>query len=360
MRSLFITVKMMNREKRNSVIDIYKGIGITLMLMGHVGFGDISSHIAHAFHMPMFFFISGFLYNDKKENSIKGWICHKSKKLLYPYLIFGVMNYIVYALLRFLRGEVVSIYPMYHLLFVNTTGMASGSLWFLTALLVANILFYIVNSEIEKEWLKQLLIIIISFMGIFAAQYLPFRLPYAIDAGMVGCGLQYAGYLIHKKMTNRRVKRIFNLSIIEIIGAGAALSVLILLNGEINMRNGLYHNLLLFWLNAIAGSILVYNIAVHLSKWKSNKWFPIGKGIRIIEGMGMNSLIFVCTNDIIVAEMKNFLRLILVKESKIVTIIIHIATLIITIGVIDLIAHCLPVFTCPDRIKRISAVKGEK
>ncbi len=52
---------------RFGYVDIYKCIGIILMIMGHIGFGDCFDFFIHAFHMPMFFFISGFLYNNKNN-----------------------------------------------------------------------------------------------------------------------------------------------------------------------------------------------------------------------------------------------------------------------------------------------------
>ena len=47
--------------KRLDYVDTLKGIGILLMLMGHVPFGANFDYYIHAFHMPLFFFISGFL-----------------------------------------------------------------------------------------------------------------------------------------------------------------------------------------------------------------------------------------------------------------------------------------------------------
>lgn len=51
----------LNKEigKRIEYIDIYKGIGIILMIMGHIGFGSKFDIWIHAFNMPMFF-----LYRD--------------------------------------------------------------------------------------------------------------------------------------------------------------------------------------------------------------------------------------------------------------------------------------------------------
>lgn len=350
----------MGSDKRNSVIDIYKGIGIMLMLMGHVGFGDVSSHIAHAFHMPMFFFISGFLFREEKDRNINKWIQQKSKSLLYPYFVFGILNYIVYVFLCLFRNDTISLSPIGHLFWVNTTGMVSGSLWFFTAFLVSNILFCTINHTLKKVWMRHVVILVISFLGIFAASYLPFRLPYALDAGMVGTGMQYVGYLLRKEMNHKNIRRIFNLSIVETIVACVIFAILILINGEINMRNGLYHNVLLFWINAVAGSVLIYNIAKHLDKWRESKTFLVEKGVKIVEGMGMNSLIYVCTNDIIVSETKHFLRLIFAGEGKINTILVHIATLIITIGIIDVITHYLPISVWFSRLKRTSNAKGEK
>ena len=45
-------------------IDIYRAFGIILMVMGHIGFGGKFDKFIHAFHMPMFFFISCLLYTS--------------------------------------------------------------------------------------------------------------------------------------------------------------------------------------------------------------------------------------------------------------------------------------------------------
>ena len=69
-------------------IDIYRAYGIVLMIMGHIGFGENFDHFIHAFHMPMFFFISGFFFKDDITN-VKQYAVNKAKKLLIPYFVFG-------------------------------------------------------------------------------------------------------------------------------------------------------------------------------------------------------------------------------------------------------------------------------
>lgn len=47
---------------RVDYIDIFRGIGILLMVMGHTNsFGGYFNKFIHAFHVPMFFVIAGWL-----------------------------------------------------------------------------------------------------------------------------------------------------------------------------------------------------------------------------------------------------------------------------------------------------------
>ncbi len=60
----------MSTSKRIDYVDLFRGVGIILMIMGHIGFGSKFDYFIHAFHMPMFFFISGFFFK-KKNVSLK-------------------------------------------------------------------------------------------------------------------------------------------------------------------------------------------------------------------------------------------------------------------------------------------------
>lgn len=68
------------KQVRIDYIDIFRGFGIMLMLMGHVGYVKWFDHFFHAFHMPMFFCVSGMFFNLKTWNIRK-----KIKSLLVPY-----------------------------------------------------------------------------------------------------------------------------------------------------------------------------------------------------------------------------------------------------------------------------------
>lgn len=50
---------MRAKQSRAGYIDLLRGFCIILMVMGHVGFGVVFDKWIHAFHVPIWFIISG-------------------------------------------------------------------------------------------------------------------------------------------------------------------------------------------------------------------------------------------------------------------------------------------------------------
>lgn len=75
---------------RNSSVDIIKGIGIILVIMGHISENLFINRLIYSFHMPLFFILSGYAYiNYNKTNNIKDFIIKKLKTIVIPYFIYG-------------------------------------------------------------------------------------------------------------------------------------------------------------------------------------------------------------------------------------------------------------------------------
>ncbi len=75
--------------KRIDHIDILRGIGILYMLIGHIGFGPEMDIYLHAFHMPLFFFLSGYLFSFPDDLNL--YVQKKVKSLLVPYFSFAFL-----------------------------------------------------------------------------------------------------------------------------------------------------------------------------------------------------------------------------------------------------------------------------
>ena len=59
-------------EKRIEWIDIAKSLGIFLVVIGHTGINVFMPSVAkwiYSFHMPLFYFISGMMFNGDKYSS---------------------------------------------------------------------------------------------------------------------------------------------------------------------------------------------------------------------------------------------------------------------------------------------------
>lgn len=59
---------MSNRQSQfNNYITIAKSIGIILMVLGHIEIPSLLKNFIYVFHMPLFFFCSGYLFKDIKS-----------------------------------------------------------------------------------------------------------------------------------------------------------------------------------------------------------------------------------------------------------------------------------------------------
>ena len=82
-------------KKRDTTIDIMKGILILLMVMTHAqGPGH---RLIYLFHMATFFMISGYLWGDRNDIEIIPFIKRKIGSLYIPYVVCNLL-YLVWFL----------------------------------------------------------------------------------------------------------------------------------------------------------------------------------------------------------------------------------------------------------------------
>ena len=78
--------------KRYEEIDLLKGIGIILMIIEHIGFGETFDFYIHSFHMPMFYFIFVYLFKPIII-SFKEYFVKKKKVLIIHYSFFFYISF---------------------------------------------------------------------------------------------------------------------------------------------------------------------------------------------------------------------------------------------------------------------------
>ena len=83
----------LDEKARIDYIDVFRALGIILMIMGHIKFGGYFDKWIHAFHMPMFFFVSGWFFNRKQN--VGRQILKKTRTLLIPYVVFAIGQWLL-------------------------------------------------------------------------------------------------------------------------------------------------------------------------------------------------------------------------------------------------------------------------
>ena len=263
--------------KRFTHIDIYKAIGIILMMVGHVDFSRTFTNWFGAFNMAMFFFISGYLF---KDNGVKNFIIRKSKSLLIPYFIWGGINAIACTLIfnHFKFGRYLERLFWYN----NEPALPiTGALWFLTCLFFVNIIFYFLNKYCKKYILEFVIILLVVLEFVFKI-----RLPWSLDSTIFMLPVFYAGFKFKQNETNFSAKTGLILSLIIPVITFFSIKA----NVYVNVRTNTYSDLFLFYFNALSMSIALYYISKELAKIKI---------ISYIKQIGEKSLDYMCSHQII-------------------------------------------------------------
>lgn len=135
-------------KERNHSVDAVKGVLIFLVVVGHVLLGTLDEkilrYVIYSFHMPAFFFVSGYLLNVEKLQNQKytemfGKYWHR---MLFEWLIAWVI-YTAFAIhndfnIKSFAHSIVS--PYYHLWFVPSLFMMISMVWVLARIIDDKIL----------------------------------------------------------------------------------------------------------------------------------------------------------------------------------------------------------------------------
>ena len=206
----------MNIINRIHFLDIAKGIGIYLVVLGHITHSEWLLYYIWQFHMPLFFFISGLLYTP--IDSFKAFLFKRTKSLYIPYVIFFLITFVYWVLIeRKYRGAEIPIsYELIGLPYGTYEGghlFFNGVLWFLPCLFATEIIFYFIAKLKDR-------------IGIFAGiscsfaigqllllsriDYLPFGLHTAFNAILFyGIGYLSKSILLSRKDISKTSQVLF-------------------------------------------------------------------------------------------------------------------------------------------------------
>lgn len=283
--------------KRIDSVDILRAVGIIVMVMGHVGFGGKFDRFIHTFHMPLFFLISGYLYRQKLNVSIGRQIASKAKRLMIPYVMYGVINYIFWLLLV-KTSEDLWWSPLLRMVTYNTEKLPiCGALWFLSSMFFAETIYIVLDRILKKNYVRTIVVLLVAIGTSFAENATGYRLPLAIDTSLVCMGFLEIGrlYKLYKDTKEQKTNRpstIFFSGLVLLACNG----VLAFVNDYVNIKSGWYGIVPLFWLNAVVGT---FALAL-LVKWFTGVSKDNNRFRNMLSYIGRNSMVFLGLNQFVI------------------------------------------------------------
>ena len=193
-------------------LDALKGVAMIFVVAGHSGLPSQISEIIYYFHMPLFFFISGYLEKDKKK-TFKDTMLKRAGRLIYPYFLWGVLI-VVYNTIYYYRSTdnfgvgiakrvIALLYGNY--IFENNYAYI-GTLWFLVASFCVSALFWKFHRS-RSQLLYTVFIGLVGFGLTSVENKLRFRLPWCFDIALVAFVFAAVGYFFKKVFDNYCDKR---------------------------------------------------------------------------------------------------------------------------------------------------------
>lgn len=254
-------------NERDLSLDIAKGIGMVLVIAGHLfisGYLHIKS-VIFAFHMPLFFILAGYFSNI---SDISVLIKSSVRRLLLPYIFNGlVIAGFLVAVAQY--GDAIN--KMMAL--VLPRGFSSklidfrfdcviGATWFLIALFWTRLAFNFILKITPRRWteIKKLVFILIaSFLLSIGVIYMANNytlLPFGIMEGLQGCVFIAIGYV------SRRITIHYNQ--IHLAIAAFFILALAIRFAKLDMAPILYQRPVLAILGGCAGTYLICALSKHM------------------------------------------------------------------------------------------------
>lgn len=148
-------------------IDFMKVIGIYLVILGHLPLTNTTfTKFIFSFHMPLFFFCSGFLFrkNDKIYSDIKKNI-HRLILVMVPYFVLGIIFEIFQDVFIYKKHFDIQEYIVEPIRSFILGQSSIGWMWFLWALFWMRLIYNIYSINVTNRFKEAIALLITTISG---------------------------------------------------------------------------------------------------------------------------------------------------------------------------------------------------
>lgn len=286
------------KSQRIEWIDFSKAICIYLVVLGHALSYNVPKecflrNFIYLFHLPVFFFVSGYLFRIKEEGKrFLPFLLSCFKSLIIPYLFLNLVTIALNG--PFLLYHSFSHPSSYYLLghdhtlkqslfyFLIGHGYApSGPAWFLVCLFWIKVQMYFIRMFCDKFQL------LLAILYGFVAFYFPWRLYWDIDASFMAMPIFILGNLSKKHLSNLINKRFSILALLSVFIVTLVSTVLLTF---VQHKEAMFSRLFgtygfLFYVGAFTGIMMIISLSKLLERWNNKIVALISSGSIIIMGL---------------------------------------------------------------------------
>ncbi len=278
-------------HQRMEWLDALRAYAIILVLIGHKTNNIYFEQVIYSFHVPLFFWISGFVFDHSRYPDLKSIIIKKFRVLLLPYFIFSFLSFAFWLVivrsfsargLALLLDPLVPFWGIFYGVGVEPWGNPINiTLWFLPCLFVTDVLFWFVNNYFQNLT-KIVVVAAIGIFGFFLSLLTTFRLPWSADVALVAMIFCYLGNMTRSfKQSLVTFPTVWKFSIMLLL---VSLTLLFSkINGKADMNYNHYGNVFWFLIASFSGIYFSYLLFRMLPPSKILSY--IGKSTIIIVGL---------------------------------------------------------------------------
>lgn len=307
---------MQSQQTRYYWVDILKVFGIFLIYYGHVlqrtyrlspDAVFFQYKLIYAFHLPLFFFISGFFYKNNKDSKFTE-IGVLFQKRIFPVLLFLGISFLIWPVYLYVKfGEIDYDFLIQNLIFLlEGKPHISATLWFLVCLFVVEIWALLLLPKIKTVLQGILLSSFFLYIGYvltaipeLEAYYILPKNFWYIHESVLAFGFYAMGYSTFRWMKKLvELNPILRIALLIFFGWVTVWSVNLNSPSDsfVVVLKASEHGNLYFFLSAFSGILATIFLASFIPR---SRWLDyIGKNTLIL--LGTNSLFMSFFNSHIV------------------------------------------------------------
>lgn len=285
-------------QKRLDYLDMVKGVGIILVVVGHSGYvSENTLAWLSSFHMPLFFIVSGilFAYRESEKEPFLPYLKRRFCGMMIPYFWFSFINIAIDFVRMYLYPADVSLELIRTDILQTFSLFGISVLWFLPAIFFGEICLYALVKKCSP-WILGIIgavSAVLPAVGIQIVQsyilgkdsLLLLGVTYLIMTFLrIGSALTLllTGYAMYFGLRKLSLKALWEWG----LAAGCLLLnvVTVFMNGGVDLHYLIFHNVLLYYPGACSATLGLILICRRI------------KPLRLLSFLGKNSLIVMLTH----------------------------------------------------------------